>query len=385
MRVGIIEVCEPNHYTAVSALAKTYLVDPLNEVIIFTNGTIKPLLAELSGRVKFIIKPEEQSVGEFLTAVSKSSLDRIHINTISKYYKEFAYVNWGSSVYFTVHNIDLWYDNSFVNRTKTLISDYRSRPGNLKLPLILFIKDFWRQYFRDRFIKRISKGNYKIIVYSQSQKRHLEKYIESGKILVFPFCLHTDFKDQSAGNKKLRFCIPGSVSNQRRNYTGLFDILEKQLFEIRQDIIIDLLGYIPADNRFLLEKIQSLNSKGFEIIYNEGFIDIAGFDDRLSRCDIILGNLKVQMNVFRKYGETKETGVIFNIIKSGKPGIMPYAYPVDEELTDICLFFKDYDDLADLMKRLSKDRNNLAAIKLKAIDVVNHYRPESLYHLLKPE
>ena len=93
MRVGIIEVCEPNHYTAVSALAQTYLVDPLNEVIIFTTGTIKPLLAELSGRVKFIIKPEEQSVGEFLAAGSKSSLDRIHINTISKYYKEFVCVN----------------------------------------------------------------------------------------------------------------------------------------------------------------------------------------------------------------------------------------------------------------------------------------------------
>ena len=382
MKVGIIEVCEPNHYTAVSALAQTYLVDPLNEVIIFTTGKIKSLLAELSGRVKFIIKPEEQSVAEFLSAMSHYPLDRIHINTISKFYKEFAYINWRSSVYFTVHNIDLWYDNSLVNRTKTLISDYKSRPRDLKLPLILFVKDFWRQYFRDQFIKRISKGNYKIIVYSQSQKRHLEKYIESGKILVFPFCLHTDFKDQSVDNKKLRFCIPGSVSNQRRNYTGLFEILDKQLFEIRQDIIIDLLGYIPEDNRFLLEKIEFLNSKGFEIIYNEGFIDIAGFDDRLSRCDVILGNLKVQMNVFRKYGETKETGVIFNIIKSGKPGIMPHDYPVDAELKDICLFFKDYDDLATLIMKLNADRESLKILKQKASTVVKQYQPKNLYSLL---
>jgi hypothetical protein len=160
-------------------------------------------------------------------------------------------------------------------------------------------------------------------------------------------------------------------------------MFNNQLFSVKDKIILDLLGYIPEDNRFLINDINELISKGFSIDYNEGFIDSHEFDQRLSKCDIILGNLKVQMNVFRKYGETKETGILFNIIKSGKPGILPYEYPIDEELTDICLFFKNYTELGALILRMIDHPEIIANLKAKSRLAVKQYSPENLYHLLQ--
>jgi len=381
MRVGIVEVCEPNHYTAVSALAKTYLTDPNNSVIIFTTESIKPLFADLA--IDIVTQKPDQDVAGYLSAIAGYPLDRIHINTISRYYKEFAQTNWQHNIYFTVHNIDIWYDNPVQKRLKTLLYDYRASHAGLKGPLIIFIKDFWRQRFRDAFVKQLLKKEYKILVYSQSQKRHLEKYVDERRILAFPFCLYTLFEDLSESNTTLRLCIPGSVTNQRRNYSELFESLKRNLSAIKFDITIDLLGYIPKDQRFLIDEIESLKSLGFAIIYNEAFISTEEFDERLSHCDLILGNLKVQMNVFRKYGETKETGVTFNMIKSGKPGILPGEYPVDEELKNICLFFDGYVDLCNLIKVLVADKQTVKTLKARAKDLVKNYQPENLYKQLE--
>jgi hypothetical protein len=383
MKVGIVEICEPNHYTAVSALAKTYLFNPSNEVVLFTTESIKPLFDDLAGSVTIITLCNSQEIEKFLREIASYGLDRIHINTISKYYSEFARVDWPANVVFTAHNIDLWYENTFSKRFITLSSDIRALPSNAKTSLILFVKDIWRQRYRDCFIKNISKKDYRILVYSQSQKKHLEKYVNSQKILVFPFCLHTAYTDLSDDRGKLRFCIPGSVDTQRRNYAELFQILRSQLSTIKKDIAIDLLGYIPKDQRFVIEEIESLKSDGFEIIYNEGFIEASEFDRRLALSDMILGNLKIQVNVFRKYGETKETGVTFNIIKSGKPGFLPDGYPVDEALKDACVYFKDYSDLADQIKILNMNRENLRSLKAKAKEVAAYFEPKNLYSLLE--
>ncbi len=385
MKVGIVEVCEPNHYTAVSALAQTYLVEPQNEVIIFTSDDIKLLFNDLIGKVTIIALDKSQSIEKFLCDIANYGLDRIHINTISKYYREFAKVNWPENVIFTIHNIDLWFENTVPKRLLTLSADIRARPAKAKMSFILFVKDFWRQNYRDTFIRKISKKTYRIIVYSQSQKRYLQKYVRTEKIMVFPFCLHTGYSDLSNDNSRLRFCIPGSVDSQRRNYTELFQALNTQLSTIKKDITIDLLGYIPVDQRFLVEEIKSLISSGFDINYYEGFIDTSEFDRQLAMADIILGNLKVQVNVFRKYGETKETGVTFNIIKSGKPGILPDGYPVDEELKDACMFFTDYDNLGKLILKLNADRDLVDLLKKKAREIVKQYQPENLYHLLEAE
>ena len=387
MKIGIIEVCERNHYTAALALAKTYAIDAKNEVVIFTLDSFLHLFWEQNPGISIITKKQTQSMSAFLHEIASLNFDRIHINTLSDFYKEFATTAWPENIYFTVHNTELFYGNLLINRMRLLSAGLREsifRKGlkNKLQPLILFIKDFKRQAYRYHFIEQISKKPYKIIVYSKSQQRHLFKYVPPENTLAFPFCLHDNMQDLSVPGEKIRLCIPGSVSNKRRDYSGLFKMMAEHIDLFKNGIEIDLLGYIPADDRYLVSRIEALKAAGAVVYYNLDFISTEEFDLRLSKSDVVLGNLRVNLNPGQKYSETKETGVIFNVIKAGKPGIFPSEYQVDEELKNICLFYTSNNDLFCIIEHLAGNRGVLSALKALAKEKVKQYEPEALYHTL---
>ena len=387
MHIGIIEVCELNHYTAVLALAETYAVNQENEIYIFTIESISTSFNYTDNRIKLIIKRNDQSIADFLKEISSLCLDRVHINTISHYYKEFAETDWSGDLYFTVHNIELWFDNPLSGRVSGLIhgmkeSLFKRGINNRFLPLILFIKDFVRQYYRKVFIRKISKIKHKILVYSSSQQKYLFRYVEPSNTIVFPFCLYGNLKDTSIGNPKIRVCIPGSVSDKKRDYSSFFRMLIDNAELFKEKMSIDLLGFIPESDRHLLTKVKDLQSLGIDISYNLGFITSAEFDIRLAQADIVLGNLRSAINLYQRYGETKETGVIFNMIKAGKPGLLPSGYPVDDSLKDMVIPFSDYNHLLDILRMVVANSIDLNAFKAKALETAKYYQPSYLYQSL---
>lgn len=387
MHIGIIEVCELNHYTAVLALAETYAVNQDNEIYIFTIESISSSFKYTDNRIKLVTKPNDQSIADFLKEISSLGLDRVHINTISHYYKEFAETDWSGDLYFTVHNIELWFDNPLSGRVSGLIhgmkeSLFKRGINNRFLPLILFIKDFVRQYYRKVFIRKISKIKHKILVYSSSQQKYLFRYVEPSNTIVFPFCLYGNLKDTSIGNPKIRVCIPGSVSDKKRDYSSFFRMLIDNVELFKEKMSIDLLGFIPESDRHLLTKVRDLQNLGIDISYNLGFITSAEFDIRLAQADIVLGNLRSAINLYQRYGETKETGVIFNMIKAGKPGLLPSGYPVDDSLKDMVIPFSDYNHLLDILRMVVANSIDLNALKAKALETAKYYQPSYLYQSL---
>ncbi len=86
MKIGIVEVCESNHYTAVSALALTYLTNKDNEVVIFTTPKIEALFNDLKNRATVITISESQTIQQFLAYVRAYSSDRIDIYTLPHYF-----------------------------------------------------------------------------------------------------------------------------------------------------------------------------------------------------------------------------------------------------------------------------------------------------------
>ena len=388
MKVGIIEICEPNHYTSVCALADTYAHKGRNKVVIYTLSHIAGLFISSNRNIEVVVKADNISVSMYLTEISLTHYDRLHINTISGFFKEFAAIRWQANLYFTIHNIEQWYDNPLSSRTRLLISglasSFSSRyKGNRLLPLILFVKDFKRQYYRYLFIKNLSlQKTYRIIVYSESQRKYLLKFVPNSNILVFPFCLNKGIKDKSFNNETLRICIPGSVSNVKRDYSGFFALLLNQANSFSFGLTIDLLGFMPKEDRVLLDSISRLKVLGIDVIFSLDFISDEEFDERLSLCDVILGNLRVRLNANQKYGETKETGVLFNVIKSGKPAILPQEYSVDEMLEPACLHYSDYKHLFTILQELANGHELLTSLKISARRLAEQYTPENLYPVL---
>lgn len=384
MRIGIIEVCEPNHYTAVEALAKTYTTHPGNQVTIYTLNSIALLFNTPEAQI--VTLSDDENIADLLSRIAASNADRLHINTISKFYKEFAQIKWPMPVYLTVHNIDLFFANGIITRTGKLLYQLNNKlTGRSKQPwsvsIIQYIKDLKRQNYRDIITKQLYKKDSRVIVYGHAQKEYLKKMFDADKIIVFPFGINENLPDRSANNARLRVCIPGSVSSARRDYNELFKLFNNEP-DIRNNIILDILGYIPQTDRYLVPIIDQLIQMGAQIIYDLDFIDTADFNIRLSKADLILGNIKTQLDPFQKYGVTKETGVTFNIIRAGKPGILPSDYPVDPELKDICLSFNNYDHLAKLLKQLIANKTYVLQLKQLAAQKVKYYLPQNLYKIL---
>jgi hypothetical protein len=387
MQIGIIEICEPNHYTAVTALAETYAVDKDNQIVIYTLKNIAPLFTGLRKNISLKIKRDDQNIASFLNEAASAGMDRIHINTLSKYYTEFAAVSWQGCIWFTVHNVDNFFANKQLHRLRLLFFEWGKAIKDkaymgIKDAFAQYIKDFSRQSARNKFITKLLRTPHKIIVYSHSQKNFLQQFVNPKDIVIFPFCLHEEMTDASAVNKRLRICVPGSVTSRRRDYNSLIAMLNKYLPFFRDNVTVDVLGYIPQNERHLADEFLKLSKLGVDIIYNLDFVDTVDFDTRLSKADVILGNLVVQLDPYRRYGETKETGVIFNVIKAGKPAMLPAGYPVDDELQDICLFYKNYDELYQQITGLVNNNNSLQQLKQRANTKAKNYTPQKLYHLL---
>ena len=107
------------------------------------------------------------------------------------------------------------------------------------------------------------------------------------------------------------------------------------------------------------------------------------FDDNLSKADIILGNMHLQQGANSIYGKTKETGIIFTMIKAAKPGILPVDYPCDDNLKSSVLTFKNYSDIVRILEHLYNHRNELAILQVKALENALKFTPLSIYSKLK--
>ena len=201
--------------------------------------------------------------------------------------------------------------------------------------------------------------------------------------MVFPFCIHQNLEDLSKNNKKLRICVPGSVDESRRDYHLLIEVLKNNQSFFNERVSVDFLGYISKDNQEILKHILALEANGLTVFYNQGFINHTQFDERLQACDIILGNLKVNINSQSKYGETKETGVIFNMIKAAKPGVFPSSYQPLKELENACLFYND--NLFETLQILVLNPSIINNLKNNIKEAVKEFEPLNLYQkLIKP-
>ena len=387
MRVGIVEICVKEHYMVVNAVLKTYSSQPDNEVYIFTLAEAVDLIKggqDLGANVKFVIKDNTQSVAYFLNQVNTYQLERVHLTTVTKYFKAFYdFKPKSAQLFFHFHNIDLWFEPAIKIQAKRLWKAYFVDKIKFEWAkqFKYSLKDVFRDIYRKKFIKRLSKDRAKWIVLSEAQKQVLSHYIEVKDAIVFPTLVFEPnlHKDLSKPGAQLRVCIPGSVTQVRREYNQLFNMIEMNFDWIKSHFVIDLLGFVPPNETYLLERIRTLESNGLNILYYTSFLDVNQFDLNLYASDILLSNLLLDQN---EAIQTKETATVFHMVRGVKPGIFPKAFQLDSDLESSVIKFKDYQDLLRVFHELVESPNTLKALKEQAQNLSSLYSPENLYKRL---
>lgn len=390
MNIALVEVCVPTHYMVTNALIKTYCILPGANISVFTTEEIYQYLKENEqfDNVKFIIKQHDESILSFLEKIKKNNPNRIHYCTISKYYKEFiqTFPNNDVLVFFHFHNVDFWFNSMVGYYVKLLLYTIKNnyKISNIYNQSAWCIKEILRDSTRKKLIQKVIKLNTYYIALGETQKNILSQYINQDRIIIFPSLIYEAKRSpEITVQKKLRICIPGSVSAIRRDYLGLFESVNNNFEFYKKHIILDLLGFIQEQEVNLLAQIQRLEEKGLEILYYRNFISPEEYDENLYKSDIILSNIAVVLSEDGK-GQVKETAAVYNMIRGAKPGIFPRAFILDNEFKNSVICYNDYNELIKKMNELILEPQKLINFKINALAVSEQYSAPRLLSRLEP-
>jgi hypothetical protein len=388
MKIAILEICASTHYTLTNALIKTYRTEPNNNIVVYTNAFIAKAIQEsgVHDATSFVIFDEKESVSQYLGEIEKTAFDRLHICTIANYFSEFVRFKPNvKHLYFHVHDIDMWFEASVKNTYKNALYNVLNYPDKLREVARFGREVLVRNPARAKILAHLQTFNLYYVVLSSRQKEHFGQYVAEKNIIAFPSIINEGFKKSVAQPQKvgkIRICIPGIVTDTRRDYSGLFKILEGILPEIKEKLIFDFLGFVDKRELHLLHKMQNLEKKGLEVMYSEGFVDAVKFDESLDKADILLNNQKVTVSHTGKYGLTKESGLLFNIVRGAKPAIFPTAYAVDSEFDGTILFYDSDKNLEDTLLQIAQGKIALEKYTQKVAELAQNYTPQNLYKRL---
>jgi len=387
MIIGIFEVSEPNHYSAVNGLLKTYASDPDNEIIVYTLPSIQKALEEngLPKNSQLVVLEENQSLTKLLDEAETITFDRIHICTIFDNYVEFArFKPQAQDIYFHVHQIEEWYNDNFDRAINTLIPSLKNKDQNRQYSRIIArsIRDYlFYRPLRKKMLEQFERDyNLQLIVHSEGQKEALFEYNCQSPITIFPFAIYEGMEDSSQDNQLLRICIPGVITQAKRDYLTLFEVLEQNADSLADRIDLYLLGYVSDREKDEMGgAIQQLIDSGYKVYYHDSFVYGEEFDQAISNCDLLLNNQFISKNSTEVYGKTKESGMIFNMLRAAKPGLLPKEYNVSNEFGDCTLFFESYPHLVELIKEVVDNPEQLDRLKASARKLSVSYLPQNLY------
>lgn len=391
MKIAILEIAPHGHYPYVESIAQVFTAVPENKVVIFTNEKgqqhLQHLVANNSSvnhQISLIIKQNTEGYKEFLQRIQ--NFDKIIVVTLEAYAREpflmmqaFNKIEFNCPIYYVVHNLDFWFQQSLIDKIKNIffkLTSFKDFTYRLKVY-------FYYTLINQSIISKVIKSKGRFVTMTQVMGNVLAQYVGSEHVSIIPFSVFDDKKNlETPTNSRLRVCIPGFLSEARRDYDAIFKLLdgESELF-IKTHIEWDFLGGInKAENGQVIKiKTEKYILKGHKIHVYESFISMEDFDNNLSKADIILGNMHLQQGANSVYGKTKETGIIFTMIKAAKPGILPAEYPCDDNLKSSVLTFNDYDDVLEIFKKLFNHRNELAILQAKALENALKFTPLSIY------
>jgi hypothetical protein len=386
MRIGIFELAPRGHPPLVEAVTAIYASQPEHQIWIVTHEQGKSDVAFLtSDQVKLFVKPNFENYPQFFDRVKQLNLDIIYLITFEAFSKEnyevivgFCKQTFNIPICLFIHNIDFWFQQRLTHKIANMLHDlkrFSELPYRLKLQFLYPSKN-------TTLLQKVHQTGGHLIVLSESVAHELKNYVDAQKIQVIPFAIYdSKIQDTSQHNQRIRICIPGMISATRRDYDSIFKLLEQNEDSLKKHIELELLGaYNTKEGGEAIKlKVDALKEKGFRIESYDAWLDMDFYNQQLAKADIILGNMHLQQGRLGKYGKTKETGILFTMIKAAKPGFLPTGYAYDDALKSGVVEFETYEHIAQTLLVWLNDLKSLHQLKKNAQQNALYYHPKLVY------
>lgn len=254
----------------------------------------------------------------------------------------------------TVHR----YFNTFLNitnkyKTAVIVHNLNFSKAS-KLDLI-------KNVFKEDVVYRLKLWWKEGLFYSSKVYRNacqllvLDKEFVSQEYQFLPLFYTKEFAQNK--NEKLTVVIPGGVSQKRRDYQHVLEVIQKT--ERAKNIEFVFLGKAKGEELEAIEKI----SNQFNITYFKERIPHQDFEMWMKKGDVLWCPIQQQTEFFSQkevYGKTKMTGNIGDAIKFGKIAVFPANYTsnldfiVPEKENVIEQFYELQNTQYDFQKAYSK-------------------------------
>jgi hypothetical protein len=388
MTIAILEIAPHGHYTYVESMAKIYTALPENEVVIYTHEKGYVALQYLQNQqISIIVKKNTEGYDFFFQKIKK--VDLVIVVTLEAYAKEpyhimqqFEKTDFDCPIYYVIHNVDFWFKQSLYDKFVNVFYKLKTI-DELRYKVKVY---FYYTFMHKKIIRKIKNMNGKFVTLTKTVGNELSKHVGSENVSIMPFSVFENtILDKSIDNQRIRICIPGYVSIIRRDYHAIFSLFENDHEgTLKETTEWDFLGGIPTASIdggiSIRDKALAWIEKGYHIhIYDKPSVGIEEFDTQLAKADIVLGNMFLVQGKNHQYGKSKETGLIFTMIKAAKPGILPSTYPCEDTMHSSILLFDNYDQLPNILTRLVQFPNELSQLKKNALQNSLKYTPLNVY------
>ncbi|MBP7807792.1 MAG: hypothetical protein KA163_00730 [Bacteroidia bacterium] len=360
MNVAIFDL---QHFEMVHVLHNVFTA-PENNVHFFTNKNLVVKIQNstlASAKFSSIVTNDFKNIDEFFKAciehITKYNIEVIVFNTIDVHYKN----TWDFikqlkiPVFITIHNINTWLKPPFT-LNKTALSYYYYRKKILaKTSGIILQEELFMDYVK-------TKTNYK------------------KPLFALPHTLK-EKETPLPKNQKLVVAIPGAIDGHRRDNDFSLSVIEKvnaKNKNIRFVFIGEIVGHLGER---LYVKMQELNKKGCDILHYYDKNSNKVFDEQMSACDIVFLPLLVETKyegITEIYGQTKVTGVLYDLMRFQKPCIVPQNLVIPPTMKDSVVSYKDENDFVDLVLKLESDRTSVTVLLNNAKQNSEYYTAEKI-------
>jgi len=362
MNVAIFDL---QHYEMVHSLHHIYN-STSNNICFFTNKNIlsKIKKSDLGNSTYTVILSDDYANIEAffydcLTYIIENKIDLVIFNTIDKNYKEVWHFisQIKPPVLVTIHNVCTWLNPPFT-LNKLALKNY---------------------YYRFR-IKGKAEA---IIVLEDSQKEFiLTNNLYKKPIFVIPYSINdSNNKKSSHRNEILKVAIPGGIDGHRRDIDLVLEIVE-EINNLNLKIEFNFIGNVLGElGLALLKKIETLKEKGYLLNHYYSDDDNVLFEKKMTECDIILSPINVNTSyegIKEIYGQTKATGVVFDMMRFEKPGILPIHLKTSSTMESSIIKYENKNDLINILTKLVNDSSYLQELTNHSIKNAIYYNKDNV-------
>ena len=392
MKIALLEIAPHGHYTYVESIALIFTAVLENQVVIFTNerghNALKHIENEQISIKSWQSQVPEAATNERLKAflLGIKGFDKLFVVTLEANFKEpfrimqiFEKIDFHCPIYYVIHNSDFWFELSLKNKIHHIfhqLDSFKSFVYRLKVY-------FYYATINAKIVEKVKQSNGYFVTLTTTVGKQLAKYVGAERVIAVPFSVYDGkITDKSAENQRLRVCMPGFVSSVRRDYASIFKLLAADTEGvIREGLEFDFLGGISVaeGGEAIKKEAHRWIKKGYILhIYDKPLIGLVEFDENLAKADIVLGNLNLVQGIKSSYGKSKESGLIFTMIKAAKAGLLPADYALEPALDSSVLTFDNYEEVAKILLRLQENKEELNKLKAAAFKNSQKFTPLSI-------